>query len=196
VDGYETLRRDERDGAGIPAVSNPQPAQDEHTGWSFPVEAGHITQFARAIGDANPIYSDAEYAAATEIGHVVAPPTFTMASAHFDPDWPLRPRPGQPWRGSGRTPSGTAGQESPDGDEVEQGVGLHAEQHFEYHCHVLPGDVLTVTERPGRTWEKDGKRGGRMRFAEVITEYRDQDGRPVITARRVGVRIERSTAGG
>ena len=160
------------------------------------MEAGHVAQFARAIGDTNPIYSDEAYARTTEVGHVIAPPTFTMASAHFDPDWPLRPTPGRPWRGSGRTPSGTAEQDGSDGDgATTQAVGLHAEQHFEYHRHLRPGDVLTVTERPGRSWEKTGKRGGRMCFEEVITEYRDQDGAPVITARRVGVRVERSGGG-
>jgi MaoC dehydratase-like protein len=47
----------------------------------FPVEAGHIMMFARAVGDPNPIYSDAAYAATTEVGHVVAPPTFVQSSA-------------------------------------------------------------------------------------------------------------------
>ena len=28
----------------------------------FPIEAGHIMLFARSIGDANPIYYDAEHA--------------------------------------------------------------------------------------------------------------------------------------
>lgn len=178
-------------------MSKEKPAHGGHGGWSFPVEAGHILQFARAIGDANPIYSDAEYARATGVGHVIAPPTFTMASSHFDPDWPLWPRPGQPWRGSGRTPSGTAEPESRDGDEpAHREVRLHAEQHFDYHRHLRPGDVLTTTERPGRTWEKDGQRGGRMHFTESVTDYHDQDGNLVITARRVGVRIERPKTGG
>jgi hypothetical protein len=117
-----------------------------------------------------------------------------MAAAHFDPDWPLRPRSGEPWRGSGRTPSGTVEHDNPNSD-TPQSVGLHAEQHFEYHRHLHPGDVLTAAERPGRSWEKTGKRSGRMCFEEVITEYRDQDGTPVITARRVGVRVERSAGG-
>jgi len=33
---------------------------------TFPVEAGHIMLFARAVGDENPIYHDAEYAKTTE----------------------------------------------------------------------------------------------------------------------------------
>ena len=168
-------------------MNEPQTTPKVSPPFDFPVEAGHVSQFAYAVGDLNPIYLDAAYADATDVGHVIAPPTFTMAAAHFDPEWPLRPQPGQPWRGSGRTPSGTAEADGPDGGAPKT-VGLHAEQHFEYHRHVRPGDVLTVTERAGGSWEKNGKRG-RMCFEEVITEYTDQDGEPVVTARRVGVRI-------
>ena len=75
----------------------------------FPVEAGHILLFARAIGDPNPIYGDPDYATGTEVGGIIAPPTFMQASAQFDPDYPLRPKVGQSWFGSGREPSGTAG---------------------------------------------------------------------------------------
>jgi len=63
----------------------------------FPIEAGHIKAFARAIGDFNPVYHDAGAAAASEVGGVIAPPTFVQASAHFDDDYPLRPRPGVRW---------------------------------------------------------------------------------------------------
>lgn len=38
----------------------------------FPVEASHILMFARAIADPNPIYQDAEYAATTEPGSIIA----------------------------------------------------------------------------------------------------------------------------
>ena len=58
----------------------------------FPIEAGHVMMFARSIGDPNPIYSDAEYAAASEVGAIIAPPTFVQASAQFDDDYPLRPK--------------------------------------------------------------------------------------------------------
>ena len=70
------------------------------------------------------------------------------------------------------------------------GSGLHAEQHFEYHRHIGPGDVLSATTRPGDHWEKEG-RSGKLVFSENITEYRDQNGELVITARGVGVRTER-----
>jgi N-terminal half of MaoC dehydratase len=158
----------------------------------FPIEAGHILMFARSIGDPNPIYADEEYAAGTEVGGIVAPPTFAQASAQFDPDYFLRPKVGEPWFGSGKEPTGVKPKESSGGGGGGGGGGgLHAEQHFTYHRHIRPGDVLTGTVKPGKTWEKEGKRSGKLVFSESITEYRDQHGELVITARGVGVRTER-----
>lgn len=162
----------------------------------FPVEATHIMMFARAVGDPNPIYHDAEYAASTEVGGVIAPPTFAQASAQFDPDYPLRPKIGEPWFGSGREATGIVRAPAGDGDGSKKSSGaaaggLHAEQHFEYHRQLRPGDVLTATVRPGESWTKEGRRGGRLHFSETVTEYRDQDGELVVTARGVGVRTER-----
>jgi acyl dehydratase len=155
----------------------------------FPVEAGHVMLFARAIGDPNPIYCDEEYARTTEVGGLIAPPTFVAAAAQFDPDYPLRPRIGQPWFGSGRTPTGV--QRSADPMGGGSGSGLHAEQHYEYHRPLRVGDVLTAENKPGRSWRKQGRRGGALQFSEIVTEYRDQGGELVITARSVGVRTER-----
>lgn len=156
----------------------------------FPVEASHIMMFARSVGDDNPIYYDEEHAKTTEPGSIIAPPTFAQASAQFDPDYPLRPKPGQPWFGSGKEPTGIK-RESKGGGGGGGGGGLHAEQHFEYHRHLKPGDVLTATTKPGETWEKESKRAGKLIFSESVTEYRDQNGELVITARGVGVRTER-----
>ncbi|WP_433472266.1 FAS1-like dehydratase domain-containing protein [Spirillospora sp. CA-142024] len=147
----------------------------------LPVEPGHILTFARAIGDDDPAYLAA---LAGPHPRAVAPPTFVMSSAHFDDDYPLRPRPGEEWFGSGAGP-GTA---------REGGGGLHAEQHFEYHRPVRAGDVLTAETRPGRGWEKKG-RAGLLRFTETITEYRDAEGRLVVTARSVGVVTEAPVSG-
>lgn len=165
----------------------------------FPVEASHILMFARAIGDSNPIYSDEAHAAGTEVGHVIAPPTFAQASAQFDPDYFLRPKDGQKWFGSGRTGSGTLIKDEPDkssddGEKKSSGSnagGLHAEQHFTYHRHLKPGDVLTGENKPGEKWEKESKRAGILKFSESITEYRDQNGELVVTARSVGVVTEK-----
>jgi N-terminal half of MaoC dehydratase len=160
----------------------------------FPVEEGAIILFARAVGDPNPVYSDAGYAASTEVGALIAPPTFIQSSAHFDPDYPLRPKPGEPWFGSGRTPTGRpAGSEESSGGGPKRGTGLHAEQEYEYHRPLRPGDVLTSETRPGQRWEKQG-RSGKLVFSESITEYRDEKGELVVTARNVGVRTEAPVA--
>ena len=150
----------------------------------FPVEAGHIMLFARAIGDANPAY----HGAMTGERTVPAPPTFVQASAQFDPDYFLRPKIGEPWFGSGRNATGVLRAEGGGGGG---GGGLHAEQHYEYHRPLRAGDVLTATVRDGGTWEKQGRRGGKLVFVESITEYRDQSGELVVTARGVGVRTEK-----
>jgi hypothetical protein len=139
----------------------------------FPVEAGHVLMFRRALG-----YEDAERGADTA-GETLAPPTFVQASAQFDPDYVLRPVPGRSWWGSG----GDAGF-MPDG-----GGGLHAEQHYVYHRPVRVGDVLSSSVREGRAWQKSG-RSGVLNFAESITEYVDQHGELVVTATSVSVRRE------
>jgi hypothetical protein len=150
---------------------------------TFPIEATHIMMFARSIGDENAIYHDAAQAAATEVGGIVAPPTFTAAVAQFNPDG-SRPRPGERWFGSGKTPSGIEG-------KAPSAGGLNAEQHFEYFRPIRPGDVLTAETRPGKTWERESKRAGKLSFSDRITEFRDQSGELVATVRSVSVRTER-----
>ena len=56
---------------------------------------------------------------------------------------------------------------------------------------MRPGDVLTATTKPGKSWEKEGRRAGKLKFTETVTEYRDEKGELVVTARGVGVRTER-----
>src|SRR5690349_9972251 len=131
----------------------------------FPVEASHILMFARSVGDENPVYSDEDYARKTEAKSIIAPPTFAQSSAQFDPDYFLRPKAGKPWFGSGKNPTGITRSEGGSGGGGGGG-GLHAEQHFEYHRHPKPGDVLTATIKPGKTWEKEGRRSGKLVFSE------------------------------
>jgi hypothetical protein len=159
----------------------------------FPVEAGHILMFARAVGDDNPVYADASYAAGTEPGGIIAPPTFMQASAQFDPDYFLRPKADKPWFGSGKHASGVKPRADgdDDADSGENKAILHAEQHFEYHRHPQAGDVLTASMHAGKRWEKEGKRSGKLLFSETVTEYRDQNGDLVVTATGVGVTTER-----
>jgi len=151
---------------------------------TFPVEASHIMMFARAVGDYNPVYHDAEAAKKTDAGGIIAPPSFAQAVAQFDPDYHLRLHKGKKWFGSAKGPSGIEGKPASSG-------GLHAEQHYEYIRPLRPGDVLSVEIKPGKTWEKESKRAGKLTFRERIVEYRDQNGELVMIARGVGVTTER-----
>ena len=158
----------------------------------FLVEASHIMMFARSVGDANPIYHDEEYAKGTELGGIIAPPTFAQSSAQFDPDYFLRPKiGGEGWFGSGKEPTGAKPSKESGGGGGGAAMGLHAEQHYEYHQPLKVGDVISAEVKPGKSWEKESKRAGKLKFSESVTEYRNQDGELIITATSVGVVTEK-----
>lgn len=150
---------------------------------TFPVESLHVLMFARAIGDENAVFRDREAALAEGLPDIAAPLTFVQASAHVDSEYPLRPRPGEPWFGSGRDP----GEAHPALTRT-----LHAEQHFEYHRPLVVGDILTWQVIPGRSWAKQGRRGGELVFTDFVVEFRDADGKLVITSRSVSVETSTS----
>lgn len=156
-------------------------------GFSFPVDATAIMLFASALGETNPAYYDETSAAAAALGGVIAPPTFGVASAQWNPRHVFRgvrriPPPQAPTgEGAGPTPRS----ERAGGGSLAR--VLHGEQRFEYHEPLRPGMRLRVETRPGKTWEKEGRRGGTLRFSESVTEYRDESGRLVLTATSVGI---------
>lgn len=154
----------------------------------FPVEAAHVMMFARAVGDPNPVYVDAEKAG----GACLAPPTFGIAADHFDPDYERRPHPERPWFGSGAQPVSVAGGSQ---QPIEGGSGFHAQEHFTYHRSLRVGDVLFGSVRRGASWEKRGRRGGQLSFREHVTEYRDAEGNSVLTLSWVDVLTERVVGG-
>jgi acyl dehydratase len=157
----------------------------------FPVDRTAILNFAAAIGETNPIYWDEEYAKRTPLGGVVAPPTFAVAAALWNPEYGLRGVRQIPAR-----PPAPAAADKAGAREGRGGGGsarlLHGEQRFDYHQPMRPGMRLTATSRPGRTWEKEGKRGGKLRFSETITELRDERGELVVTATSVGIVTEKA----
>ncbi len=147
--------------------------------YEFPIERGHVMAFARSLGDDNPIYHDADYAAATELRSLIAPPTFTQCAARFAPPPEVAGhRPREDATTTGAAPS-SAGSE------------LHAEQHFVYLRPVRVGETLVAASRPGTSWTKVGRRGGVLTFTESFTDFRDADGNMVVAARTVAVRTSR-----
>jgi acyl dehydratase len=134
---------------------------------TYEVGREHIRQFADAIGDRNPAYTDP--AAAKALGHpdVIAPPTFlTVLNFRFALEGPI----------------------------VDPDLGLdyslvvHGEQHFEHHRPVRAGDVLSVVSRV-----EDIKDAGRNELLVVAGEI-TSGGEPVATVRSTVV--SRGTAAG
>jgi acyl dehydratase len=162
----------------------------------FPLDATAIMLFASALGDANPIYFDEVAARGSALGGVIAPPTFGVASAHWNPRHVfrgVRQIPPRASAASGESAAGAAQPERAGGGSLAR--VLHGEQRFEYHEPLRPGMRLRVETRPGRSWEKEGRRGGTLRFSESVSEYRDESGRLVLTATSVGIVTGRAVEG-
>lgn len=71
---------------------------------------------------------------------------------------------------------------------------LHGEEEYVFHG-PLPraGQVLTAQTTIGDRFEKPGNRGGVMRFAKVVTEFRDEEG--TLVASQNSTIIETANAG-
>lgn len=75
----------------------------------------------------------------------------------------------------------TAARWAPPGARVNVGFDrkrlLHGGQEYIFHGAIpAAGEVLIAQERIAERYGKPGKRGGVMRFAVVVTEYRRPDG--------------------
>ncbi|SOX56975.1 MULTISPECIES: FAS1-like dehydratase domain-containing protein [Mycobacterium simiae complex] len=82
----------------------------------------------------------------------------------------------------------TGGRWAPAGARVDVGFErkrlLHGEQEYTFHAAPpAAGDVLIAQERIVDRYSKPGKRGGTMRFATVVTEYRNEQGALVAEAK-------------
>lgn len=124
--------------------------------FSFQVDHRHIRQFARAIGDLNPLYFDEDYAKATIHGGIIAPPTFPVVITDED------------------------------GDTLDLGLDynrmLHGEQQFIYSRPIRPNDQLTGQMKVTDVYEREGKKGT-MEFLVLDTEITDKHGNHVVTSR-------------
>jgi hypothetical protein len=75
-------------------------------------------------------------------------------------------------------------------DEREQRLGanldyarvLHGEQEFIYKRLPVAGETLTGRMRISKDFEKEGKRGGSMRFVTYESVFTDAQGEEVLTA--------------
>ena len=131
------------------------------------VELGKIREFARATKSRNPAYDGGPGDAP------VSPGTFLITQVF--------------WQTPASDPFA--------GIERDLERTLHGEQRFEF---IGPppkaGDVLTCSSRIARIYEKVGRRGGTMRFADMVTEFRDRRGHLVATSTIVTIETSKPTS--
>jgi acyl dehydratase len=120
------------------------------------MERDRVLQFARAIGEDNPVFTDP--AAAKEAGYPeqVAPPTFvtviqimTSGQAVVDPELGLN-----------------------------YAMVVHGEQEYEWRRPVVVGDELSATPRIADIFAR-----GPNEFLVIESDIRDAAGDPVVMAR-------------
>jgi hypothetical protein len=127
-------------------------------GYTMEVELGKIREFARATKSHNPDYLAAE--------RPFSPATFLMTAAFWSDGT------GVPWEDL----EGNA--------DIDLGRVLHGGQEFVFHGEPpRAGTRLVGRARIAADYVKEGRRGGAMRFIEVVNEFRTPDGRLVAEAK-------------
>jgi acyl dehydratase len=135
------------------------------------VTRSRLRAFARATGQADPLYTDVDVA--KQAGHrdLPVPPTFLFSIELEAPD---------PF--ASLTALG-----------VDLRTVLHGEQEFSYHRMAYAGDELSARPRFTDFYEK---KGGALKFLVKETAVTDQDGSPVATLRSTTVIRSLPGAGG
>jgi hypothetical protein len=124
------------------------------------IERGKVREFARAVRASHPSYVKDEDA--------VVPPTF-LTTMFF---WESEVEEGNPWHRV----------------KLDQTRGMHAEQEYVFHGPPpRAGTRLTCQSRIAEVYEKEGRRGGKLGFAVMVTEFRDETGKLVAEARMTAV---------
>jgi N-terminal half of MaoC dehydratase len=130
------------------------------------VERGKIREFARATLSSHPSYLVEE--------NPVCPPTFLTTTFFWEEHAPGS----NPWHLV----------------KLDPKRGMHAEQEYVFHGPPpRAGTKLTCRSRIESVFQKEGRRGGRLTFAVMLTEFRDaRTGALVAEARMTGVETEKT----
>ena len=138
----------------------------EYPPYAVTVERGKIKEFARAIGNDDPLYLDDRVGAASAWGDVIAPPTFSITFRDEAAD--------------------TAAFLKELGTDISR--ILHGEQEFEIFRPLQPGQTYLCRAKIVDIYEKTG-RSGPMAF--VVRETTIADGSNEIVATMRGVTVVR-----
>lgn len=137
--------------------------------WSAPVanvvERGAVRKFAEAIGDQNPLYTDAAYAMTTRHGGLIAPPTFSRT---FD--------------------YGVI-----KGLAIPEDGLIHGEQTFHYERPIRVGEELLCSTQLADVYARSGG-NGTMTFYIYEQKGVTPSGELVFTARLNVIRMQEAHA--
>ncbi|MFA5938291.1 MAG: MaoC family dehydratase N-terminal domain-containing protein [Sinimarinibacterium sp.] len=125
--------------------------------FTWAIEPGRVSLFAKAIGERGALFTDAETAKAAGYRDVLVPPTLLGIAAEPCPDDYIA----------------LIG--------VDPGAILHAEQALEYHAPICAGDQLYGQKRITEILQK---KNGALTFVQLEVEYRNPDGVLVCTSRQ------------
>lgn len=129
--------------------------------YSYEVTKDDIVEFARSLGETNPLYTDEDYAKTTPYGGLIAPPTFcvTFRSRANMPDLKL-----------------SYGKRGFDGGK-----------ECVFYAPVRPGDTITGVDRIAEVYEKTG-RSGSMIFIVRESVLTNQHGEKIAVVRQSLIR--------
>ena len=129
--------------------------------YTYTVTKEEILEFARALGETNPLYTDEAYAKTTPYGGLIAPPTFCVVfrSQAMMPDLKLS---------YGRR-------------------GFDGGKECQFFAPIRPGDTITGVDRIAEVYEKTG-RSGNMIFIIRESELTNQHGEKVAVIRQSLIR--------
>ncbi len=123
----------------------------EYPSFSAEVEKGRLRQFANAVGETDPLYTDEDAAAAAGYPSLPAPPTFPFCLAM------------------------DAGQSFNilEDMKIDLTRAVHGAQGFVHHKPICAGDEITGTQKITNVFEK---KGGALLFIEAEIGMVNQHG--------------------
>ena len=128
-------------------------------------EAGKVRLFCKAIGEEDPIYIDEAAAKKAGYARIPTPPTFLQAITNDDPE-----------KGGLLKLL-----------NVDIGLILHGEQHYDYYAPVYVGDRITCRQKVVDLYDK---KGGALWFVVSETSLKDQTGK--LVAKGTGITVVRN----
>lgn len=144
--------------------------------WISSASEDAIWHFALGIGDDNPMWWNREYAEASRVGRMYAPPTllYTSTSEVRKPGDKAKPSGVEEWL------PGT--------------LGLWAGDRWQWHSRIWADEKISATRELHEVRERSGKFAGRSIAQTELVVFTGEGGRPLAELYRTILRFERETS--